>query len=89
MSYPPGSWPPWLQPSSLHSPIDIEHRLTSLEAIAEHHGDLHEERESSHKTLEKRIALHEKAILVILGALNVLLQDKYPALAGMIRGFLP
>lgn len=89
MSYPQQSWPPWQQPSPQHSPIDLEHRLTSLEAIAEHHGDLHEGHESSDRALEKRISLHEKAILGILGLLNIVLQDKYPALAKIIRGFMP
>ena len=36
MSYPPHDW----QPSQMHSPIDLERRLTRLEDTAELHEEL-------------------------------------------------
>ena len=35
-----------------------------------------------------RLSLHEKAILGICGVLQVVLQDKYPKLAAIIRGLM-
>lgn len=60
---------------------EVEHRLTRQEWETEHHSE----------TLEahaKKLSLHEKAILGILGLLQIVLQDKYPALAALIKGLL-
>jgi hypothetical protein len=86
-----GNWPHWQPPSPSHS-VEIEHRLTTvendLENVAERHEEQHELLESKQEALSKRMALHEKATLVLAGAVQVLAQDKYPALAKIIRGIL-
>jgi len=85
----PPRWPPQSQP--LHS-VEIEHRLTivesDLEHVAESHEEKHEELEAKHAALTKRMSLHEKATLVLAGAVQVLAQEKYPALARIIRSIL-
>jgi len=83
MTTPPG-WTNWPQPSQ-HSPIDLEHRLTSLESTTEQHGELHEESDRQISAHDRRLNLHEKAILGIFALLQVLMQDKYPALAEAIK----
>ena len=60
---------------------EVEHRLTRREWEAEDHEDRLTE-------VEKKLSLHEKAILGILGLMQIVLQDKYPALAAIIKGLL-
>lgn len=71
-------------PTQSHS-IETEHRLTKLEVRQESHDQIEERLEA----ISKRMALHEKAILGILGLLQVVLQDKYPALAAIIKSLTP
>lgn len=85
MSYPPHDWPP----SQMHSPIDLERRLTRLEDTAELHEELHEEHKESTGKLLDRMSWHERAILAIIGAMQILVQDKYPALAKLLKGLSP
>lgn len=75
------SWPPHWPPSPSHSTQEIEHRLTVLEETSDDHDSRHE----GHKA---KLALHERAILGILGLLFILAQDKMPAIAAVIRGLL-
>ena len=86
--YPPPNWQSWQPPSHQHSPLEIERRLTQLEDATEHHQELHQEHRESHGRLKGRLSLHEKAILAICGVLQILLQDKYPEIAKLIRGVL-
>ena len=65
-------------PSPPHSPshsTEIEHRLTVTEQQLDHHA--------------YRMSLHEKAILALAAGLYVLFQDRFPALAALIRGAMP
>jgi predicted nucleotide-binding protein (sugar kinase/HSP70/actin superfamily) len=95
-----GNYPPWHQPS--HS-TEIEHRLTQVESQQGHNREVNEERyeellesaeeldekyEKKTEALSKRLSLHEKAILVLAGALQILAQEKYPQLGKIIRGML-
>ena len=93
MSYQPGSWPPWQQPLPLHSPIELEHRLTTVEQTVQHHGERHEEHDERLEQHAKKFALHEKVLLGLGTALNVVLQERYPvaakALRELIRGAAP
>jgi hypothetical protein len=73
MSFPPHGWPNWPPPSPQHS-TEVEHRLTHLEGVT---GKVDKH--------ERRLNLHEKAILGIGAILQVLMQDKYPAVAKVIR----
>jgi ABC-type sugar transport system ATPase subunit len=68
-----------LDQSQSHSPQhshsnEIENRLTKLEIEGSHHG--------------AKLTLHERAILGIAGALYVVAQEKFPLIAGAIRGLL-
>lgn len=95
-----GNWPPWQQPS--HS-NEIEHRLTKVEHEIESASEINDERHEAlkenddellsrmkrkHEQVSKRLSLHEKAILMLATALQVLAQEKYPAIAKAIRGIL-
>lgn len=82
------SWPQPSRPENGHSTKEIEHRFTDLEAFskassADRH-DLHEMVDRH----EEKLSLHEKAILAILIALGAVLQDKFPKLAGLIKGLI-
>ena len=67
--------------SQTHS-NELENRLTRSEIRNELHG----EKIASH---DKRLSLLEKAILGIAAILQVMLQDKYPALAAILKSLLP
>ena len=41
------------------------------------------------QALRKKLALHEKAILGILGLLQVVYQDKFPAVAALLKSLTP
>jgi len=70
----PPHWAASPRPSPEHSTKELENRLTHLEIKSEDH--------------KERLSIHERAILGILGALYVLAQDKFPAIADLIRGVL-
>ncbi len=82
MRYPHTSWPPSPPHWPQHSPQEIEHRLT----VVETHIEVDEERIEAH---DRRLNLHEKAILAIGVVLQILMQDKYPKLAELIKQALP
>ena len=92
MKYPPQSWP-WSQPASLPHSTEVEHRLTVVETIQEERLKTNERRHSDITELferhDRRLNLHEKAILGLGALLQVLMQDKYPALAALIKGLMP
>jgi len=68
-------WEPSQPPSPPHShSTEVENRLTKLEV-----------QEAATKA---KLTLHEKAILVIASALYVVAQEKFPIIAGAIRGLL-
>ena len=74
---------PWLQPlPSELTDREAEHRLTHLETTAAIHGD----RLDDH---HQRMSYLEKAIMTIAGGLYVALQDKFPAIAALIKGLIP
>jgi hypothetical protein len=77
MTLNPPSRPTWAHTE--HSTKELENRLTTLEVNSEDHGE-EIERHS------ERLTLHERAILVILGTLYIHAQDKFPAIADLIRG---
>ena len=85
MNYHPPNWTPWQQPS--HS-NEIERRLTRAEDTLEHHSDLHEDHEETHSEFRNQLAIHEKAILGICGLLLIVLQDKLPAVADILKGLM-
>jgi hypothetical protein len=68
-----------LDPSQSSSPPpshsnEVESRLTKLEISASTHG--------------QKLSLHEKAILGLASAVYVVAQEKFPLIAGVIRGML-
>ena len=77
-----------LPPSSGHSTIELEHRLTHLEDAKTAHREQSEELFEIVEKHHEKLTLHEKAILAILGGLGILLQDKFPHLAALIKGAL-
>ena len=85
----PTRWTTGLDNSSGHSPIEIERRLTEQRLSHEYLKEDHEELQERFSAMSKRMALHEKAILGILGLLQVVLQDKYPALAALLKSLTP
>tara|TARA_R110000868_G_scaffold190125_1_gene433737 strand:- start:123 stop:398 length:276 start_codon:yes stop_codon:yes gene_type:complete len=86
--------PPSQTPSHSHSHSNaLEHRLTVVETTQIERWRANREvqsetadRLSGH---DRRLNLHEKAILAIGAVLQVLLQDKYPTLAALIKAALP
>ena len=68
--------------------IVTEHRMTSVEAGLDHLSETHETTVQRLEKTNKRLSLHEKAILAIAGSLQVLFQEKFPHLAKIIRGIL-
>jgi hypothetical protein len=70
---------PWLQPIPVEmTDREAEHRFTSLEQTT----DLHGKRLDDH---HQRMSYLEKAIMTIAGGLYVALQDKFPAIAHLIK----
>ena len=68
---------------------EIERRLTLSEAHREY---LHDEVEYLKETQERhhdRLTLHERVLLMILGVLGIVLQDKFPQLAALLKGVRP
>lgn len=72
-----------------HSPIELERQLTENRIYREALEESHEELTEDVEALRKKLALHEKAILGILGLLQVVLQDKYPAIAALLKAMMP
>jgi hypothetical protein len=62
--------------------IDIEHRITSNEHQVETLSDQMEDH-------DRRISLNEKAILGLASAVYILAQDRFPAIAALLRGVIP
>lgn len=69
--------------------LDREHRLTTMEVQADHSRQRSDRLNTRVEKVEAKLTLHERVILVILGVLQILLQDKYPALAALIKGLIP
>ena len=86
---PPNS-PPSPRPS--HS-NEIEHRLTVVETTQierwRSNSQLQQDMTNKIDAQDRRLNLHEKAILAIGAVLQILLQDKYPKLAELIKQVLP
>ena len=77
------------QPRQDHSTKELEHRLTLLEdareASLEERGELYKITDQH----REKLTLHEKAILLILGAMGIFMQDKFPAIAAMLKKAIP
>lgn len=85
MSYPHQSWPP--SPPPWPQDQNLEHRLTRVEVIQEQHESNHEEHFETTDDHRNRLNFHERLILIIVGVLSVLLQDKLPAaLLSVLKG---
>lgn len=78
MSSIPPHWRDWHNTSEEHSSKELEHRLTRLEVSSDDTA----QQVDSHAD---RLNLHERAILGILGALYILLQDKFPKVAALLK----
>lgn len=72
-----------------HSPVEIEHRFTVLETVVEDHTDQHVEHRETHAKHESRLSLVEKAILVLAMSVYIMAQDRFPAIASLIKGVIP
>jgi hypothetical protein len=59
--------------------------LTTLEVTTIQHKDQHEQYHETHSKHRDRLDWHERAIIGILGLLYILMQDKFPAVAKIIR----
>lgn len=68
-------WPQSPTPSPRHSELETEHRLTTAEKDLEH--------------IAYRMSLHEKVMVILATGLYVLFQDRFPALAALIKGAMP
>lgn len=68
-------------------------RLTRAEAALERLGEIHDELREDHEQVSQshseKLSLHEKAILAMAGVLYIMAQDKFPAIAAIIKGFRP
>lgn len=67
--------------SQSHS-LEVERRLTMAEVEQK-------QQDEELQALRKKLALHEKAILGILGLLQVVFQDKFPAVAALLKSLTP
>lgn len=76
------------QSGSGHSTRELEHRLTHLEDAKAAHGEQSAELFEIVERHSEKLTLHEKAILGILGGLGILLQDKFPKLAALLKSLL-
>lgn len=72
----------------VHSPIELERRLVEQRMELSHLQESHEDLTEDVAALRKKMSLMEKAILGILGLLQVILQDKYPALAALLKAMM-
>lgn len=88
MKYQRPNWPysPALSPQ--HS-TEVERRLTMSEANQAWQDEINEDTKDKLEAHDRRLNLHEKAILAIGAVLQILMQDKYPTLAAVIKAMLP
>ena len=70
--------------SPSHS-LEVEHRLTTREIEHQRLIVAHEDQSEQIEAIRKKLALHEKTILAILGLLEIVFQDKYPAVAALLK----
>ena len=75
--------------SHSHDPIELEHRLTTLHGDVKSLEEENDEHRERHDKLSRRMSLLEKAIVGILMVLQVLLQDKWPVLAALLKELRP
>ena len=91
MNYPRPSWPYLPPPSPPHS-TEIEHRLTVIETIQHERLLVNEERrqkiDADLHSILSRLNWYERAILAMGGVLQILAQDKYPAIAAALKRVL-
>ena len=66
---------------------EVEHRVTHTEASLERLRERHDDLREAHERHTEKLSLHEKAILAIAGVLYIMAQDKFPAIAAIIKGF--
>ncbi|MCB1505231.1 MAG: hypothetical protein KDJ47_09660 [Hyphomicrobiaceae bacterium] len=89
MNSPP---PNWQQSQQVSHSNEIEHRLTAIETVQIERLRTNEQRrregDRTMKQVLERLTLHERAILILASAVSVLMQDKWPGLAELIRGAL-
>jgi len=71
-----------------HNPLEVERRLTEHQAQLSRHEEMHEASSEDRRSIRARMSVIEKAILAIGAVLQVLMQDKWPALAELARNFL-
>ena len=74
--------------SQSHS-LEVERRMTIGEMELKSVRDEQEDQSEQIEALRKKLALHEKAILGILGLLQIVFQDKYPAVAALLKSLAP
>lgn len=68
---------------------EIERRLTLSEAHREFLSDEVEDIKEIQERHHDRLTLHERILLLILGVLGIVLQDKFPQLAALLKGVRP
>lgn len=88
MRSPPQSWR-YSHPLSPQHSNEIENRLTLQEAETAYQRDLNEDVEKQLERHSSQLTLHERAILIILGLLQILMQERYPVIAKVIKELLP
>lgn len=76
--------PHWRDTSTI-SEREIEHRLTRLEHTAEAQEEEHDAHHKVASEHRDRLNLHERAIVAIVTAIYVLMQDKFPKVAQLLR----
>lgn len=87
MRYPQQSWQPSPQPWPQHS-TEIEHRLTVVETVLDHETEARETQDAKLQSQDRRLNLHEKAILGIIAVLQILMQERYPKLAELLKSLM-
>lgn len=76
---------PWPS-TAIERQIRAEARIDRLEEI---HDELREDHEQVRDSHADKLSLHEKTILGICGVIYILAQDKFPALAAILKGLHP
>lgn len=69
--------------------LEVERRMTIGEMERLQFKEDQKEQAEQIEALRKKLALHEKAILGILGLLQIVFQDKYPAVAALLKSLTP
>lgn len=88
MKFPLPSWHSSHPQSPLHS-NEIERRLTLLEAGNAYQDEINEDNEKRIERHSSQLTLHERAILIMAGVLQLLMQERYPVIAKVIKEYLP